>query len=102
LERPSGLLSFYVSSAALQVLNAHSAFPVLDGEARELNPVLSTSVSSRAEMLAVKAALTAGTIYVCEKLWKKNRVAAVAVMIGLNSALAVATAHNYRITHRSR
>lgn len=102
LKRPRPLVSLYVSFAALQGLNAHSALPSLRGTAQEVNPVVATYGSTPVKMLAIKAGMTAGTIYLCEKLWRKNRVAALAVMIGLNSALAVATAHNYRVPNGAR
>lgn len=102
LKRPRPLTSLYVSFAALQGLNAHSALPSVRGTADEMNPVVATYGTTPVKMLAIKAATTAGTIYLCEKLWRKNRAAALVVMIGLNSALAVATAHNYRVTEGRR
>lgn len=102
LKRPRPLVSLYVSFAALQGLNAHSALPSLRGPAREMNPVLASYGSTPVKMLAIKAGMTAGMIYLSEKLWRKNRAAALAVMIGVNSALAVATAHNYRVANGAR
>jgi hypothetical protein len=39
-------------------------------------------------------------IYLTEKLRKRHPVAAVLVMIGLNSGYAMVAAHNYRIARR--
>jgi hypothetical protein len=46
--------------------------------------------------LAVKAGATAATVYLTERLWRKNRVASIAVMAALNGAYAAIVAHNYR------
>jgi hypothetical protein len=51
-------------------------------------------------LLAVKAAASVGTIYLAEKLWRRNRVAAVALMAGLNGAYAVIVARNYALGQR--
>jgi len=53
---------------------------------------------SSAGLIAIKAASTVGVIYGSEKLWKKNRLAAVLVMVGVNSATAWVVAHNYRVS----
>lgn len=95
-------MPLYVSYATLQVLNAHSAFPALDGRARQTNHVVAEFTSSRTGLIAMKVGVAAGTIYLSEKLRKRNRVAAVVLMVSLNSALAAITAHNYRVTHRLR
>lgn len=96
-KRPPELVPLYVSFAALQLLDAHSTFPVFDGRASEANPVVRSYMRNRGTLLAVKAGATAGTIYLCERLWKKNRIAAVLLMVGLNSGFAAITAHNYRV-----
>jgi hypothetical protein len=45
----------------------------------------------------VKVGATAGVILAGEKMWKKNRVAAVVLVAALNGALATLVAHNYAI-----
>jgi hypothetical protein len=47
-------------------------------------------------MVAAKAAGTAGLILASEKIWKKNRTAAVVLMIATNSEMAWVVGHNYR------
>lgn len=98
IKRPPALTALYVSFAGLEALNAHSAFPTFEGRARQTNPVLAEFASSRAALVATKVGVTAATIYLSERLRKKNPKAVVWMMIGLNSALAVITAHNYRAT----
>ncbi len=44
---------------------------------------------------AVKAALTTSSIFLAERLWRKNkRVAAIVSMVATNSLMAVVVRHN--------
>ena len=53
-------------------------------------------------MLAVKAGVAASTIYFAEKMWKRNRVGAVAMMVALNTIDALVVVHNYGVASRLR
>jgi hypothetical protein len=44
---------------------------------------------------------TASTIYFVERTWKKNRLGAVLLMVGINGGYAAIAAHNTRVA-RSR
>lgn len=56
---------------------------------------------SAAGQTAVKAALTASSILLAERLWKKDkRVAAVVAMIAANSLMAVAVRQNFQNARR--
>jgi hypothetical protein len=94
--RPSALVPLYVSFGALQVLDTHSTSRALGRGGVEANPVMNRFAGNEAGMIAVKAAGTAGVIYVSEKMWKKNRTAAVVFMIATNAAMAWVVQHNYR------
>jgi hypothetical protein len=48
----------------------------------------------------VKAGAAAGTIYFAEKLWRRNRVGAVAMMVVVNGVTAAVVAHNYKVADR--
>ena len=61
----------------------------------ETNPLLSGFAHKPAALVAVKAAASVGTIYLAERLWKRNRVAAIAMMVAFNGAYALIAAHNY-------
>jgi hypothetical protein len=50
-------------------------------------------------MLAVKAAGTAGVIFASEKIWKRNKTAAVIFMIATNAGMAWVVQNNYRAVH---
>ncbi len=99
-KRPAALASLYVSYATLQVLDATSTFKALENGAVEANPLLKGVASNRGAMLAVKAGATAATLYLTERLWKKNRTAAIALMVCANSAYAAIVTHNYRLARR--
>lgn len=95
-ERPPALVPLYISFATLQALDAHSTLSAIDVGARETNPVVRGAMTMPAGMVALKAGTAVGVVYLTEKLWRRNRVAAVVTMIALNSAYATIAAHNYR------
>jgi hypothetical protein len=101
-ERPPALVPLYVSFATLQALDAHSTMTALEHGARETNPLVRGAMSMPAGMVALKAGTAVGVIYLTEKLWKRNRVAAVLTMVALNSAYATIAAHNYQAVQRQR
>lgn len=94
--RPGALPGLYVSLAALNALDIYSTNRALNNGAREVNPIVAASTGNSGAMLAVKAATTASSIYVAEKLWKKNRAAAILTMVAVNGATAVIVARNFR------
>jgi hypothetical protein len=94
--RPRALLPLYVSFASLQVLDAHSTTRALDRGAVEANRLMRGIAGSPVALLAVKAAGTAGVFYASEKIWKRNKTAAVLFMVATNSAMAFVVQRNYR------
>ena len=98
--RPNALPILYASFGALQALDAATTLRAVGRGATEANPVLTGIASNRGAMVAVKAASFASTVYLTERLWKKNRMAAVVTMVCVNSAYAVIVAHNYRAGSR--
>jgi hypothetical protein len=94
--RPGALVPLYASFATLQVLDAHSTSRALDRGAVEANPVMKGLAGNPTALLALKAAGTAGVIFASERMWKKNRTAAVLFMVAANSAMAWVVQHNYR------
>ena len=95
--RPKALVGLYASLAVVQVLDVTSTRAALRNGAIEVNPTLRGPVG---QQLGIKAAMTLGTIAVAERLWKKNRLAAIGTAIGANVALAMITAHNLRNARR--
>ena len=94
--RPALLIPMYLANAALHGLDAYSTSEALKAGHREANPLLRNA--NLATMIGVKAAATITSVFVAEKLWRRNRTAAVAVMVGVNVGLAAVVANNYRIT----
>ena len=94
--RPGALIPLYVSFVALQVLDMHSTTYALDRGAVEANPAIKGFVDNRYAMGALKAAGTAGVIFVSEKVRKKNKAAAIGLMVASNAAMTWVVQHNYR------
>ncbi len=99
--RPRVLLPLYTSHIALQALDVYTTTRGLRGGATEANPVMKDIARQPAALVAMKAATSAAVVLGTEKLWKKNRAAAVLVMIGVNAGMAVVVSNNYRVM-RSR
>jgi hypothetical protein len=96
-KRPSILLPLYVSFGALQAMDLHSTQRAIGAGGIEANPVMGTAIGSPLAMTAMKVGATTGIILLSEKLWKRNRVAAVVMMVVMNSGYATVAAHNYSI-----
>ena len=99
-ERPRLLIPLYVSFGALQALDAHSTLKAVDRGYVEVNPLVAPTSKNGAAMTAMKIAVTTFVIVGSEKLWRRNRVAAVATIIAVNGAYAAIVAHNYRNANR--
>lgn len=95
------LASLYVSHVGLQAADVLSTSAALERGGREMNPFLPFA-SNKAAMFAVKAAASAATIYLSEKMARKNRVGSIVMMAAINSAYAMIVAHNYRVARSLR
>jgi hypothetical protein len=47
-------------------------------------------------LVGLKAATTVSTIFFAERVWKKNKVAAVVMMAAINGGVAAVSMHNMR------
>lgn len=92
------LLPLYASFAGLQMLDAHSTVHALRNGGVEGNPLMRDLSGRPAALFAVKAGVTASTIFLTEKLRPKHRVGAIALMVALDSFYAMVVVHNYRAT----
>jgi hypothetical protein len=92
--RPRILPALYLSFAALQVFDAYSTRSGLASGAREANPLMAGISRNAAAFWTVKAASTAGSIWVAERLWKTNRVGAIVTMVVINGVAASVAARN--------
>jgi len=100
--RPAALPALYASTALLQVLDAHSTMTAIDAGAHEANPLMKGVATNKGAMLAVKAGVAGATIYMAERMWKRNPVGAVAMMALVNGVNAFVVAHNYRVARSLR
>jgi Domain of unknown function (DUF5658) len=94
--RPQALVPLYASLIVLQGLDIHSTRSAIASGGREANPAMRGVVKNSAAFVAVKAGATAGVIWASEKMWKKNRKAAVIFAAIVNGAVAAVVANNYR------
>lgn len=96
--RPAALVPLYASFATLQALDYASTTRALSrGTGTEANPMMRSIVENRAAFMAVKAGAAAGLIIASEKMWKKNRLAAVIFVAAANGAVAAIVARNYSV-----
>jgi len=94
--RPPALVPLYASFVTLQILDIHSTHYALEHGAIEANPAVKGFAGNTVGIAAVKAAGTAGVIFISEKLRTKNKAAAIGLMIASNSAMTWVVQHNYR------
>jgi hypothetical protein len=102
IRRPRLLPALYAVTVLTQVLDAHSTMTALGRGGREMNPLMQGVASNRGALLAVKMGAAVGTVFVAEKLWRRNRVAAIALMVAVNAATAGIAAHNYSVASALR
>jgi hypothetical protein len=98
---PRGLRpSLYAGLITLQALDTHSTFRAIDGGHSEQNPLMSWTLEHPAAFISMKAAATAATVLVAEKIRKRYPKRALVFMAAVNAAYAVIVVHNYRVPVR--
>jgi len=102
VKRPAILPALYVSLGALQVWDVYTTSAAVRNSAREANPVMASFVGHPAKTIALKAAITASTVFFVERLWRQNRVAAVVVLAVMNGATTAVAMTNMRNAQRGR
>ena len=100
--RSSLLSSLLVSTVVLQALDVHSTYRALDRGAVEANPLMAGVTGNKAAFLATKAAVATATVLAARHMGKRNKVAAIATLIAINSAYAFVVDHNYRVARGLR
>jgi hypothetical protein len=94
VSRPPALAALYASYAALQAYDVYSTTRALGRGAREANPLMESVVGNTPGFIAVKAVVAVSTVIGTERLWRKNKATAIAVMFAANSVSAVVAARN--------
>lgn len=94
-KRPVALPVLYGTLVALQAADFYTTKKGLSLGARETNPVMRGGDTNT--MVFVKAASTAATILIAEKMWKKNKAGAIAMMLATNVDYGAVVANNARV-----
>lgn len=97
-----GLTALSVTSAALQGLDAYTTLTAINRGAVEANPLMRGAVRNPAVLMAVKSSMTAATIYAAQRLWPRNKAAAVALLAVSNGVMATVVAHNMSVIQQMR
>ena len=101
-ERPAVLPALYASLAGLQMYDGYSTMRGRSLGAREANPMMNWMTGSPARFWTVKAATTAASIVIAERMWKRNKVGAIVTMFVANSVSAAVAAHNASVLKQIR
>lgn len=91
--RPPLLVPMYVSLIALQGADAELTVRGLDLGLHERNPLMRGGVG----MTVTKVLGTATVIFVTEKVWRRNRLAALATIVAANLVSGAVVWHNARL-----
>ena len=102
MNRPAALPALYASLAALSIYDGYTTSRGLSRGAQEANPIMRGVVGSPAAFWTMKAATSIGPMLVAERLWRRNRAAAIAVMVLANSLAAVVAANNAHVLGQLR
>lgn len=93
-------LSMYMAFGTLQTIDAYTTLRALRYNGREVNPLVAAVQEYPAGVIAVKSAVTFGTVYVSEKLRKRNKLVAGVTVAAVNSAYLWVAAHNVRVNRQ--
>lgn len=81
----------------LQLMDARSTLTAIDASHVERNPLLAPFSNTPGATIGAKAATTAGTVVLAEKLWRRHPVKAVVAMAAINAAYAAIVSANDRM-----
>lgn len=96
VKRPPVFAALYATLGAMQAWDVYSTTVALKAGAREANPTTAGVAGNPGSLIALKAVTTAGTIVFAERMWKRNKVGAIVMLIAVNSATAAVSMHNMR------
>ena len=88
------LPALYGTLGAMQAWDVYSTSTALNAGAKERNPTAAVFAGNTGQLIGLKAATTASTIFFAERMWKKNKVAAIVMMVAINGATAAVSMHN--------
>ena len=102
LKRPALLPALYVTLGAMQAWDLASTSAAIKAGAREANPAAAGFATSQKSMMGLKAVTTASTILFAERVWKRNKAAAVVMMVAVNGTMAAVAMNNMRNAQMAR
>jgi hypothetical protein len=95
--RPSLTLpALQVSFGALQIMDVVSTTRALNAGLSEGNAAMRGVVERPLAVAAVKAGATAATVFLVNRMARKNRAAAILTMVAINSAYSVVVVRNFQ------
>jgi len=94
--------SLYISTGVLQGLDVHSTLSSIRRGADEANPMMKGLVDHPAMFVATKAALTSATIIAVRSIVKRNKLAAIATLVAIDSLYVITVRHNYEVARGMR
>jgi hypothetical protein len=89
--------SLYASTVILQGLDVHSTLSAINQGGVEANPMIAPVTSHPVAFVAMKSAVTATSLVAAHRIAGHNKMAAIALLAGINSAYALVVAHNYHL-----
>jgi len=96
--RPSVIMqSLYVTTAVVQMLDAHSTLKAVDAGADELNSIVAPLSHHAPAFVALKAGMAAAFIYGGHTMSKHHKAGAVITLGVLNAAYLAISIHNYHV-----
>lgn len=96
------LLSLQAATVVTQMLDVHSTLKAVNAGAVEANPMMGGLVQNKAAFIGVKAGISAGVIYITQRVARDNKMAAIAASAAINSAFLMVARHNYRVAQGLR
>jgi hypothetical protein len=94
------LPTLQVSFAALQVMDVVSTTRALNAGLVEGNAAMRRIVDKPIALAAIKGGAAVATILITNRIARKNRAAAIATMIAVNTAYSVVVARNFQAVGR--
>lgn len=101
-KRPAVLPVLYLTLAGLQGYDVYSTRQGIANGAREVNPLVALAAGDTTSMIVMKAVSTATTIVMAERLWHRNKAAAIVTMVVANGVMAIVAANNARVLRQTR
>ena len=89
------LPSLYVGLASLNAYDAYTTVKGLAAGAKETNGLMARATATPLAVWAIKGGVTAGSIFVSERLWRSHhRAEAIGMMVASNALMAAVGARN--------